>query len=391
MLLASAEALLVVLVGIGVPLTLGTVVWGVDYGFAAGWDVVWRFAADAWLLGHGVDVAFQLAPEAAAATGLPGADQPFEVGIAILGFAVVTAALALRAGRRIRESEHLVVGAVAAIVVFAAAATAIVLLAGDPAADPSVPQGIILPTAVFAAGLAVGALTGTVSRPRPAPRAPVLVAADAALRGGAAAAAAVIAVAAAVAVFAAVASFTSIITLYESLHADVVGGLVLTLAQMLALPNLVAWTAAWLVGPGFSIGTGSIVSPFQTVLGPLPPLPLLGAVPASSGEYAWLAVLAPIAAGILVGVLVQRRVRARLGDWATVGAAVAAGVLGGVFLGLLAAVSAGAAGPGRLADVGPDGVQVGVWAALELVVGAVLGVLVAQQADAYERRRSSRR
>ena len=49
------------------------------------------------------------------------------------------------------------------------------------------------------------------------------------------------------------------------------------------------------------------------------------------------------------------------------------GVVGGVVLGLLAWWSGGAAGPGRLVDVGPDPVAVGALAALELGIGAVAG------------------
>ena len=50
------------------------------------------------------------------------------------------------------------------------------------------------------------------------------------------------------------------------------------------------------------------------------------------------------------------------------------GVVGGVVLGLLAWWSGGAAGPGRLVEVGPNPVAVGALAALELGVGAVAGL-----------------
>jgi hypothetical protein len=49
--------------------------------------------------------------------------------------------------------------------------------------------------------------------------------------------------------------------------------------------------------------------------------------------------------------------------------------VGGVILGLLAWFSAGAAGPGRLADVGPNPWAVGVAAAIELGVAATIGLL----------------
>jgi hypothetical protein len=53
----------------------------------------------------------------------------------------------------------------------------------------------------------------------------------------------------------------------------------------------------------------------------------------------------------------------------------AIGIVGGVLLGLLAWVSGGAAGPGRLADVGPNALLVGLFAALEFGVPATIGLL----------------
>jgi hypothetical protein len=53
------------------------------------------------------------------------------------------------------------------------------------------------------------------------------------------------------------------------------------------------------------------------------------------------------------------------------------GVFGGVLIGLLAWLSGGAAGPGRLVDVGPNPLAVGGWAALEFGIAAVIGLLAA--------------
>ena len=44
-------------------------------------------------------------------------------------------------------------------------------------------------------------------------------------------------------------------------------------------------------------------------------------------------------------------------------------------MGFLAFVAAGAAGPGRLAEVGPDPVTVGLWMFAETLIGASLGLL----------------
>jgi len=63
-------------------------------------------------------------------------------------------------------------------------------------------------------------------------------------------------------------------------------------------------------------------------------------------------------------------------------------VVGGIAMGLLAAWSEGAAGPGRLVDLGPDGGQVGVWAGVEFAVAIVVGMLVDAQLEAFARRRT---
>ncbi len=42
--------------------------------------------------------------------------------------------------------------------------------------------------------------------------------------------------------------YAPIITLYESLHTEALGGVAITLGQLALLPDLVVWTASWLVG-----------------------------------------------------------------------------------------------------------------------------------------------
>ena len=101
----------------------------------------------------------------------------------------------------------------------------------------------------------------------------------AALRAGAAAVAIILAVSAVALTALLVLGYADIIRLYEALHTEVVGGVAVTALQLALLPDLVVWTASWFVGPGFAIGTGSQVSPLGTSLGPLPALPVFGALP----------------------------------------------------------------------------------------------------------------
>lgn len=397
---AGAETLLVLAIGIGIPLVTATLVWAAQYGFAADYVVIWRIAADTWLLGHGVDVTFTLAPETADALGLAGASLPVDITIALLGFALLTFLLALRAGRRVSEAGHPIVGGLAAVAVFAGGTIAIVMTALHLDARPSIVQGVIFPTLIFAAGLGVGMATSSlrpqressdrfaraVSRVRDRIPIDVRVGLDGVVRGGLAAVAGLLAIAAVVTALSIGIAFAQMIALYESLHTEILGGAVLTVAQLALLPNAVIWTASWLVGPGFAVGAGSSVSPFATALGPMPPIPLFGAIPPEASPLGWLLLIAPLLAGLVAGMLTHRRIGHVLHDWWAVLVGIGAGILGGAMMGLLAAWSAGAGGPGRLVALGPDGLQVGIWAAIAFCVAIVIGMLVDAQVEAFSRR-----
>ena len=84
-------------------------------------------------------------------------------------------------------------------------------------------------------------------------------------------------------------------------------------------------------------------------------------------------------AGFLVGVAVRPGLLRGLGDrWPVVwliATGIGVGIVGGTLFGVLAWASGGAAGPGRLADVGPNAWLVGLFAALEFGGAAILGLL----------------
>ena len=167
------------------------------------------------------------------------------------------------------------------------------------------------------------------------------------------------------------------------MHTGVLGGVALTLGQLAILPNLVIWGVSWLVGPGFAIGTASAVSPLGTSLGPLPAVPVLGALPSGDLTFGFLGLLVPLLVGFLTAVIIRSRMpsvdtRGALGQ---VGLGVGIGISAGLLLGLLAWFSAGAAGPGRLADVGPDPWLVGAFAALEIGLAAVVGLFAVRPAE----------
>jgi hypothetical protein len=162
-------------------------------------------------------------------------------------------------------------------------------------------------------------------------------------------------------------------------QAGVLGGVALTVVQLALLPTLVIWAASWLVGPGFAIGVGSTVSPIAVTLGPLPAVPVLGALPAEPSPLGFVTLLVPVLAAFAGAIALRPRLMARLGDaplwpWALATASVAA-VVAGIAMAFLAFVAAGSAGPGRLAVVGPDPGTVGLWMFAETLIGATLGLL----------------
>ena len=379
-LFSALEAIIVVAVGLAIPLLPLTILWGAQYGFAPDWTGFWRLAADIWLLGHGVDLQVTVDAATAKASGLAGAGAPFDLTMAILGFSLLTVILARRAGKRIAETEHRLQGEIVAVVVFALASLAIAVTAGQALARPSIVQGAILPTLVFAIGLAI-ARVGTVALRDRASEAWAIVAT--ALRGGAAAAAIVITIAALAVAVSILTGYAQIITLYENLQSGALGGLELTIAQIMVLPNLVIFAASWLAGPGFAVGTGSSVSPFATTLGPLPSVPVLGALPQGDLPFALAGILVPLLAGFAAGALLRGPLAARIHSLGRLTSMTVAGLgiglVGGIILGLLAWFSAGAVGPGRLQTVGPDPFAVGLAAALEIGIAAVIGMLAARK------------
>ena len=116
-LLAALEAAVCVLVGYGIALVPLMVLWATHFGLAAPIDVFFRAAADAWLLGHGVDLVVRLDELTAASLGVAGADAPFTITIALLGFSLLTFAFGLRIGRRASASGTPIVGAISAVLV----------------------------------------------------------------------------------------------------------------------------------------------------------------------------------------------------------------------------------------------------------------------------------
>lgn len=369
--LAAALAPLVVCLGIGV------VGWFASDAGAHGTprDGL-RVGALGWLAAHGSGVRV----DGVTLTALP-------LGLTLL-CALVAWRFALRVGEalaghgpdadRIGDGERdWTVGAAVAVLTasYAVVLTVVHTLAATPATAPSLPAAlrwtlvlglvVVLPAVAVGSGRAaiwLAALPGVVREVADLARRIVVAWSLAAL---------------ALLVVALLVDLGTAANVLAQLHTSVGEALLLCALCLLLLPNAVLCAGAYLLGPGFAVGAGTAVSPTVVVLGPVPMVPLLAALPDSGDVPAWTPwlVAVPVLLAALVAGRHLRRHPAGRWDAAAVRGA-GGGVLAGVVLGLLAALAGGAVGPGRMQQVGPVAVEVLVHAVTALGVGGLVGALV---------------
>jgi Family of unknown function (DUF6350) len=169
----------------------------------------------------------------------------------------------------------------------------------------------------------------------------------------------------------------------DELSPGPVGSALLLLAGLAYLPNAVVWAMAYVIGPGFAFGVGTVVAPAGSVIGPLPLFPMLAALPASPGPHAGepgpvsLALLAiPYLAGAFGGLLTVRTAPSPTIEAAPLWG-LAAGAVAGCATGALAVFSGGPLGTGRLAAIGPSAWQVALVATLEIGISAAISAGIA--------------
>jgi hypothetical protein len=148
-------------------------------------------------------------------------------------------------------------------------------------------------------------------------------------------------------------------------------GLPLFVLSLLSVPNGVVSGSAYVAGPGFAVGAGTVVAPLETSRGVVPAFPLLGALPGHPAPPPVLGFLvaAQLVAGVLTGWLAWRAAggRARRAAVTALRAAAAAGA----FLGVAAWQAGGAIGVGRLRVVGASAWRLGVVVCVEVALVAL--------------------
>ncbi len=163
------------------------------------------------------------------------------------------------------------------------------------------------------------------------------------------------------------------------------GGLVLALAQLLALPNLALWAVSFCAGSGFQVVAGQPITWSGAHSGLLPMIPVLAALP-SPGAFPSVirvVVLAPVVVGALVGRRAIASVARLSGLRTKLAVAASAAVSSAVILGLLDVVGGGALGAYRLGALGAPALLMTALLAVELGIGALGYVVV----DAWRIRR----
>jgi len=342
--------------------------------FGSGLPGVFRTAAQLWLVSHHVGFA------------LHGGGR---IGMFPLGLVVLPGALLYRAGRWVVRTgdvirlRHVGYAALALAGPYCVLAGALALIGRTPLASGSLWQAM---AAAFLLAFAAGGIGGArglapwrrllrllPERPRSLVTGTlgtlaVLAAAGAMLAGGS------------LAVHDR--GFRSVTT---ALAPGLVGGILLLLLELAFIPNAIIWAVAYLLGPGFAFGYGTVVAPTGNALGALPMFPMLAALPSGpgpgqpAGMPAWVsfgAVATPYLAGAFGGLLVIR-----VGPTYRVEAAPLCGFTCGAAAGLVMAVAAafagGPLGGGRLTPIGPSGWQVGLVTTLEVGVAAAISAGIA--------------
>ncbi|GAA1345825.1 hypothetical protein GCM10009611_22870 [Arthrobacter roseus] len=365
-----------------------------DRGFLS----VARLAGQAWLLIHGVPLTLKF-PEDVSSDG----QSTGVLSLIPLGLSLIPFALAWRSGRRLARASYtdqLWQGLLGALGIYAALGLMTAYLCSTSEASASLLAGALIPLIPAGAGLVVGAYREAGSWPR-------LIGMDltvwiaktsqhsrwagsyvwSAIRAGLLGITAATGLAAVLLATTIALHWADIVTLYERLEPGIVGGSVLTIAQLGFLPNLVGWSFAWSTGAGFALGTGSSITPLATSAGPLPAVPILGALPTGTLDYGFAVLILPVLAGVIAGWWFLREGENHFDEWlaikidvrwltstvSTLVLAVFIGVVSGLCGAVIAWLAQGSAGIGRFVDLGPAPLEVALWLAPEIAIGVVIG------------------
>jgi hypothetical protein len=364
----AGVAIVAALLGLGVTGAVVVLGWIVDGGGRGSASDVTRVVGILWLLAHHGDI---LTSE-----GTVGA---MPLGLAALPFGAVyaTARRTLRATSRDQLSWHdrAAFGAGVTVTYLGCGTIVAVTTASGNGLRSSPLSGIFgVATVAGLAGIAA-VMTGLPPRDGARLRGAVPQLIRSALVAGMASAVALCGAGALLVAGSLVAHFDRSVELGQSFGTGIVGGGLLALLGVLAVPNAVAWGASVVIGPGFSVGAGTTVGFAGVTIGAVPAFPLFAGLPNSGsgiGSVAAAAAIAlPIAGGCWGGMVLLRRLPEEPPEWLAL-AGFGAGIVTGTTWVIMTALAGGPLGSGRLATVGASPWKVGVLSCLEVGLGAAL-------------------
>ena len=104
--------------------------------------------------------------------------------------------------------------------------------------------------------------------------------------------------------------FSVLNNLITVLQPGVFGGILLLILVIATIPNMAVSSLAYLLGPGFAIGSGTLINPAVHRIGEIPAFPLLAAIPTNTNKFLFIGVLLGIGAGFTIAFLMQKTERA---------------------------------------------------------------------------------
>jgi hypothetical protein len=170
-------------------------------------------------------------------------------------------------------------------------------------------------------------------------------------------------------------------TVSGSLGGAAAGALGLLGLGVLLLPNAAAAVLGLAAGPGFFVGSGTLVSVHGVTLGAVPAFPMLAALPDTQAVplIAFASQAVPAIAGLVAGRTVGRWFGDEDGGSVVAGlTGVLAGVLLGVASGVLVWVAGGSLGDGALARIGAPALATGIAVAAQSGIAAAIAAAVAR-------------
>ena len=168
--------------------------------------------------------------------------------------------------------------------------------------------------------------------------------------------------------------FDRVSNLQGELAPGLIGGAVLSLAQLSVLPNLALWAVSFIAGTGFSVVEGASATWTGSRTSLLPMVPAFGALPQPGAFPGALpvVVLLPVAVGVLIGWRSLRAVARLSTERTKLTVAGTAVVVAAGALGLLDVLGGGSLGMARLSDIGAPAGMLTLALLVELGIGASL-------------------